>query len=295
MNPLRPIIFSLILYLLAGCGADILEEKGTRDPRYLPVAVTNSIVFIHGMYLTPLTWHEWETHFQTRGYITHSPPWPQHAQSVAEHNAIHPSDSLAALTLPEVLQHYRDFISTLDEPPILVGHSMGGLIVQILLSEGFGAAGVAIHSAPPQGVLSVNTRFLQANWPHINPLLNPNVPTQLTLEQFAFGFVNGMDSETQINAYHRYVVPESRRIGKATLTPDAAIDVIQPRPPLLLIAGGNDHTIPPSLNYTNFRIYRSATSVTDYKQFPARNHWTILQPEWESVARYIEEWWVENR
>lgn len=291
---LRKLLLALPLLILTGCGADVLEEKGARDPSYLPISQTNTIVFVHGMYLTPIVWQEWETHFQDLGYDTHSPAWQQHDLSVAEQNSIHPSDALAALTLPEVVRHYRDYIAALEETPILIGHSMGGLIVQMLLSEGIGAAGVAINSAPPQGVLSANADFLKANWPHINPVLSPDKPTQLTFEQFTFGFVNDMDSETQINAYNHYAVPESRHVGKATLTRDAAIDVTLPRAPLLILAGGNDHTIPASLNYTNFKKYQPAPSITDYKQFPERNHWTILQPEWEMLAEYIQVWLGDN-
>ena len=294
MNHLRKIVLMLHILILSGCGADVLEEQGTRELSYLPVAASSTVVFIHGMYLTPLVWQEWESLFQDSGFNTYSPAWPQHDLSVAEQNAIHPSSALAELTLPDVLQYYREYITALEEPPILIGHSMGGLIVQILLSEGLGAAGIAINSAPPQGVISANTNFLKANWPHINPFLSPNKPTQLTFKQFAFGIVNDMDSEIQINTFSQYAVPESRRVGKATLTNDAAIDIALPRAPLLILAGGNDRMIPASLNYTNFKKYRSAASITDYKQFRDRNHWTILQPEWESLADYIQEWLGDN-
>lgn len=150
-----------------------------------------------------------------------------------------------------------------------------------------------LHSAPPFGVLSADPNFLKANWPHINPFLSLAQPTQLTLEQFAF--MEDLDTETQLNAYTDYVVPESRRVGRAPLNEVARINTEQARTPLLFIAGGKDNIIPASLNYANFRKYENTPAITDYKQFPERNHWTLLQPGREAVAAYIEDWLEQNR
>jgi len=292
---IKTIITVMLVTFLWGCNASVLEEIGPRDTHYQSIPSTNTIVFIHGMYLTPLTWSEWEAHYQLLGYTTFSPAWPLHDASVAEQNNKHPNSELAELTLSEILQYYRDFIAALDEKPILIGHSMGGLIAQILLSEGIVAGGVAINSAPPQGVISVDPDFLRANQPHIDPFLSVSKPTQLTFEQFQFGFVNNMLLEDQRRAYASYAVPESRRVGRATLTSAAKVEAAVVRPPLLLVSGGGDHTIPASLSYSNFLKYRNSQSVTDYRQFPERNHWTLLQEDWETVASYIDEWVEVNK
>ena len=272
------------IMLLAACNAKITEVTGPRLPDYRTISNSGTVVFIHGMYLTPRIWEGWEERFQAAGYTTHSPAWPLHELSVEDQNALHPSAELGALTLPAVLQHYRDFIATLDEEPILVGHSMGGLIVQLLLAEGIGAGGIAIDSAPPFGVISIDPAFLKANSPHLNPFLKASVPVQLTFGQFQFGFANGMPEEQQSAIYQEQVVPESRRIGRFTLTSQAKVDATVARTPLLLIAGGKDHTIPANLNYSNFQIYRNTPAITDYKMFPDRNHLTIVQAGWEQVA-----------
>ncbi|MEH6451093.1 MAG: alpha/beta hydrolase [Oleispira sp.] len=289
------IFLSLIFFaVLSGCASHVLNDQAGKEGDYLPASKTQSVVFIHGMYLTPMVWQQWEVYFQTLGYKTYSPAWPLHGQSVLEQNTSHPREELAELSLPEVVQYYQNFIEALEEPPILIGHSMGGLIVQQLLAKNIGAAGVAINSAPPQGVISMKLDFLKANWPHLSPFKSSSEPTQLTLEQFSFGFVNGESSDEQKTAFETYVVPESRSIGKAALSSDGEVDYEVARVPLLIVSGGKDNTIPASLNYSNFEEYRDSPAITDYKEFPDRNHWTILQPGWESVAGYAQRWLKAN-
>lgn len=289
-------IFLSVVYfmLLSGCASHVVNDQAGSERRYLPVIKTQTVVFIHGMYLTSSVWQPWEAHFQSLGYKTYSPAWPLHETSVIEQNSAHPKGELAELTLPMVFQHYQEFIEALEEPPILIGHSMGGLIVQQLLAKNIGAAGIAINSAPPQGVISMKLDFLQANWPHLSPFASSSEPSQLTFEQFSFGFVNGEDKDVQEKAFEKYVVPESRAIGKAALSSDGAVNYEAERVPLLIISGGKDNTIPASLNYSNFEEYRDAPALTDYKEFPERNHWTIRQSKWESVARYIQRWIKAN-
>lgn len=185
----------LLIMLLMACNMNVTEVTGPRLPDYKRIEKSRTVVFIHGMYLTPNAWESWERQFQVAGYDTYSPSWPLHDASVGEQNDRYPDAELGALTLSAVLQHYREFILTLDEAPILVGHSMGGLIVQLLLAEGIGAGGIAIDSAPPFGVISVSPIFLKANFPHLNPLASAGSPVKLSFKQFQFGFANGMEEE----------------------------------------------------------------------------------------------------
>ena len=294
MLNLRILLFSIYFALLTGCASHEIYDQAGIGEGHLTAKKSQSVVFIHGMYLTPAVWQPWESYFQNLGYTTYSPAWPLHGDSVQDQNEAHPKEVLAELSLPEVVEHYQEFIQTLDEPPILIGHSMGGLIVQQLLAKNIGAAGVAINSAPPSGVISMKWDFLKANWPHLSPFKSSSEPTQLTLEQFSFGFVNGEDKAVQKMAFETYVVPESRNIGKAALSSDGDVDYEVERVPLLILSGGKDNTIPASLNYSNFEEYEDSLAITDYKEFPDRNHWTILQPGWESVAGYAHRWFKAN-
>jgi pimeloyl-ACP methyl ester carboxylesterase len=275
---------------MTGCASRAIYDQAGQEGQHKAAIDSQTIVFIHGMYLTPKVWQPWEEYFQNLGYNTHSPAWPLHEPSISQQNELHPRESLAELDLPTVVQHYQAYIETLSEPPVLVGHSMGGLIVQQLLAKGIGAAGVAINSAPPSGVISMKFSFLKANWPHLNLFASSSEPSQLSLEQFSFGFVNGQQSDEQKDAYENYVVPESRAIGKAALSSDGDVDYDVERVPLLFLSGGQDNTIPASLNYSNFEEYSDSPAITDYKEFPDRNHWTILQPGWQSVAGYAHRW-----
>ena len=195
---------------------------------------------------------------------------------------------MGRLTLSHVVDHMAMAISKLERKPVLVGHSMGGLVVQLLLQRGLGAAGVAISSAPPMGVITAQWPFLKSNWPHITPFADQGVPIAMTFERFQYTFVNGLPLAEQQAAFERYVVPESRRVPRKSLF--ARIDFKQEHAPLLFVAGGNDHLIPAALNKTNYARYRRSASTTDFKEFPGRTHFIVGQSGWEEVADYALDW-----
>jgi len=250
---------------------------------------TKTILFVHGMYMTPLCWDGWREHFQANGYECLAPAWPGRDKPIDALRQDQPDPLLGELTLSDVVEYVADTIKTLKEKPILIGHSMGGLVTQLLLQRDLAVAGVAIDSAPPMGVLSTRWSFLKSNWPHITPFAAQNSPIRMTFERFQYTFVNTLPLEEQQAAYKKYVVPESRRIPRESLT--ARIDFKKKHPPLLLIAGGSDHIIPSELNQANYRKYwPSTSSVTGYKEFAGRSHFIIDQTGWEEVADYVLGW-----
>jgi pimeloyl-ACP methyl ester carboxylesterase len=255
---------------------------------------SKTIVFIHGMYMTSLCWEHWLEYFQAKGYHCIAPAWPGRDKSVQSLRQIHPDPQLGRLTLGQVVDHYAGLIQMLDEKPVLIGHSMGGLVVQLLLQRYQATAGIAIDSAPPMGIFSTSPAFVKSNWPHINPFLPQGTPIQMTLERFQYTFVNDMPLEAQQAAYERYLVPESRRVPAGSLTKVAAIDFSSPHPPLLLVAGSNDHLIPASLVQSNFEKYKHSPSITDFKEFAGHAHFIIGQPGWEEVAGYVAGWLDEK-
>lgn len=249
--------------------------------------VADTVVFIHGMYMNPLSWEHWIEYFQSRGFQCLAPAWPGRDHAVFELRQ-HPDLQLGKLTLDDVVGHYEEVIQSLPKKPIIIGHSMGGLVVQLLLQSDLAAAGVAIDSAPPMGVFTAKWPFLKSNWPHITPFVSQNNPIDMTFPRFQYTFVNGLPLDEQRQAYDRYVVPESRRVPRQSLT--ARVHFTQPHPPLLLIAGSADHLIPASLNRTNYARYKSSPSVVLFKEFTGRTHFTIGQKGWEEVAGYIYNW-----
>ena len=247
-----------------------------------------TIIFIHGMYMNNVCWEHWIEYFQDKGYRCIAPAWPARDQPIDLLRNRHPDSKLGELTLSSVVEHFTKTINTLDEKPILIGHSMGGLIVQLLLQNDLAIAGVAIDTAPPMGVFSTKWSFLKSNWPHITPFISQSKPIAMTFERFQYTFVNTMPLPDQKAAFEKYVVPESRRVPCESLT--ARIDFSKPHSPLLLIAGGADHIIPASLNKSNFVKYKRSPSITAYKEFPGRVHFTIGQKGWEDVATFTLSW-----
>jgi alpha-beta hydrolase superfamily lysophospholipase len=249
-----------------------------------------TIVFIHGMYMTPLCWENWMPFFQARGYDCLALAWPGRETTVEDLRARHPDPALGRLTLRAVLENLGAAIQKLKEKPVLVGHSMGGLVVHLLLQRDLASAGVAIDSAPPQGVFTAQWSFLKSNFPHINPLAPQGQPIAMSFERFQYAFVNGLPLEVQRDAYDRYVVPESRRVPAQSLGKTAYVDFGRPHAPLFLIAGSADHIIPAGLNHSNYQRYQRSSSPVEFREFPGRTHFTIGQPGWEQVAEAVAAW-----
>ena len=254
---------------------------------------SKTIVFIHGMFMTALCWEKWVPYFQQRGYTCLAPNWPgRDNKPVEELRANHPDAQLGQLGLSDVVNHFENMIRKLPEKPLLIGHSMGGLVTQLLLQRDVAAAGVAIDSAPPAGVFAPSWSFLKANFPMINPFVPGSAPRSMPFEDFQYAFVNTLPLAEQQADYARYVVPESRKVPRDSLAGAGAIDFKKAHAPLLMIAGEKDHIIPAGLNKINYEKYHASASSsrTDFKEFPGRVHFIIGQKGWEEVAGYVGEW-----
>ena len=249
---------------------------------------TKTIVLIHGMFMNPLCWEKWIPRLQSKGYKVLAPAWPGRDQPIEELRRAHPDPELAKLKLGAVVDHLANFIQGLNEKPALIGHSMGGLVVQMLLQRDLAVAGAAIDPAPPAGVFTTAFSFLRANFPAINPFLL-RAPVQMSFEQFQYAFVNTQPLGEQRAAYDRYVVPESRGVPSSSLGPAGRIDFKKPHPPLLITAGGRDHIVPASLNRSNHKRYQGA-SLTDFKEFSGRDHFFVGETGWEELADYCLAW-----
>ncbi len=249
---------------------------------------TKTIVLIHGMFMTPLCWEKWIPYYEAKGYRVFAPAWPGRDKPVDELRKVHPDPELAKLKLNHIVDHMEAFINGLDVKPALIGHSMGGLVVQILLQQDIAVGGIAIDPAPPAGVFSTEWSFVKSNFPAINPFLLGQ-PVKMTFEHFQYAFVNTLTLEEQHAAYDRYMVPESRRVPISSLGFAGQVDFNKPRRPLLITAGEKDHIIPASLNRSNYQKYK-APSITNFKEFAGRDHFLIGSRGWGEVADYCLEW-----
>jgi pimeloyl-ACP methyl ester carboxylesterase len=255
----------------------------------------NTIVLIHGLWVTPRSWDHFRSFYEESGHRVLAPPWPR-MQGEVEEIRRDPS-ALAGLGLSEITDHYESFLRTLDERPILMGHSMGGLIVQILLDRGWGAAGVSIDGAGPKGIFRLPLSMIKAASPVLSNPRNYRRNVMLTFEQFRYTFANVMTEEAARATYDNDIIPGPGRpvfeVAFGNFSPHAANKVHHlnnDRAPLLLIAGAQDHLVPPIINRINYKKYQRSTAVTAYKEFPHRSHLIIAQDGWEEVAEYALSW-----
>jgi len=255
----------------------------------------DSVVFIHGLWMTPLSWENWVEHYTDKGYKVVNRSWPG-VEGDIEQLRRDPS-KIAGLGITEIVDHYQDIVEELDSPPILMGHSFGGLITQILLDRGLGAAGVAIAPAPVKGILFLPFSTLKVTTPALSNPANIHRAVPLTPEQFHYAFTNNMSEEESLEVYNRYAVPGPDHVlfqdAFANFNPNAVstVDFLNNhRAPLLLIAGGLDHISPPSVVKANHKLYGKSKAVTDYKEYPERTHYTLGQDGWEEVADFAIDW-----
>jgi len=251
---------------------------------------SKTIVFITGAFVHHSCWDEWSTYFESKGYKTIAPPWPhKNASPETLRNSL-PNKEIASNRLAALTDYYDNIVKQLPEKPILIGHSIGGLIVQLLLQRGSGLLGVAIHSVPPQGIFTFKFSFLKAGWGPLGFFTPVKKSFLMSFRQWQYAFTNGMDCEAQKEAYYKFAIPESKLIVRDTITKAAKVNFDNPHAPLLLTSGSDDHTIPASLNYANYLKYKNSNSITDYKEFKGRNHFVLGQPTWKEDADYILEW-----
>jgi alpha-beta hydrolase superfamily lysophospholipase len=259
----------------------------------------DTIVLIHGLWLTPLSWEHWIDRYSSRGYKVIAPSWPGMEGGIEDLRRN--PDKVANLGVTEIVDHYDQVVRQLEHPPIIMGHSFGGLFTQILLDRSLGAAGVAIDSAPVKGVLILPFSELKVGWPALRNPANLHKAAIPTPEQFHYSFGNLLTEEESRAVYDRYAVPGPDHVlfqaSLANFNPNAATAVNfhnDTRAPLLLIAGGRDHVVPASVTRANYNLYRKSKAVTDFKEYPDRSHYTVGQPGWEDVADYALQWAEEN-
>ena len=263
-------------------------------------AIPDTIVLVHGFWMTPRSWEKWVKHYEARGYRVLAPAYPGLEVEV---EALREDPSpIEALTVTTIIEHYESIIDELDVPPIIIGHSAGGLFTQILIDHGYGAAGVAIDSVPAEGIKVVPVSQIRALFPILSHPSNRHKAVGFTKEQFHYAFANTLSREDSDAAYERYYVPASGRLvwagPLANFTPGHQDTYVnfrnEDRAPLLFIAGGDDNLIPPAVNESNVKHYRHTNSVTDYKEFEGRSHYTVGQDGWEEVADYALGWAEEH-
>jgi len=257
----------------------------------------DTIVLVHGFWMTPRSWEDWKARYEAQGFRVLTPAYPGFEVEVEALNA-DPSP-VARVTAPQIVAHLESVVAGLDSPPIIIGHSAGGAFTQVLLDHGHGAAGVALNSAPTEGVRTIPLSQVRSTFPVLRSPANRHKAVPLSFDQFRYAFTNvGFTPEQARRVYERYAIPAPGGIlwssVLANFQPgpqDIWVDYQNAgRAPLLFLSGGEDHIMPPSVQSSNAAKYHGAGTVTEHETYPGRAHLMTAQEGWEEVADRALEW-----
>jgi non-heme chloroperoxidase len=267
----------------------------TSDRENREIAAANAsgdtpVVFIHGLWLLPSSWDRWAELFAQAGYAPLTPDWPDDPATVEEARAN--AEVFANKTLGQIADHTTEIISGLREKPVLIGHSTGGLVAQMLAGRGLAAATVAIDPGVFRGVLPLPLSVLKGVGPFLlNPLTRGRALT-LTFDQFTYGWANALDETEAKELYDTFHVAGSGialvQMGNANLNPwtEAKVNTKNPdRGPLLIIDGEKDHTVPWAIANASYKRQRRNPGVTEIVKIPNRGHALTIDHGWHEVAQ----------
>jgi pimeloyl-ACP methyl ester carboxylesterase len=253
------------------------------------------IVLVHGFWVTPRSWENWITHYEAKGHRVIAPGYPGFEVEVEELNAN--PDIITAVTVPAIIEKLEAEIRALPEAPIIMGHSAGGAFTQILLDHGYGAAGVALNSAPTEGVKVVPLSQVKSTFPVLKSPANRHKSIGLSLEEWKYAFTNTFTEEESQALYERYHIPANGGIlwGSvlANFQPghqDTWVDYHNDkRAPLLFVSGSEDHIMPPAVQRSNAKHYKSNT-LTEHIEYEGYAHLLPAQKGWEEIADTVLDW-----
>lgn len=247
------------------------------------------VVFVHGLWLLPNSWDRWQEAFQAAGFTTLAPGWPDDPETVAEASE-HP-EAFAHKGIGDIADHYADVIGHLTRQPVIIGHSFGGLLAQILAGRGLAAVSVAIDPAPFRGVLPLPISALKSAKPVLGNPANRGRAVPLTFDQFRFAFANAVPEEEAKELYATYAVPGSGQplfqAASANFNPWTEAKVrskAADRGPLLIISGEKDNTVPWAVANASYKKQRRNESVTEIVEIPGRGHSLVIDHGWREVA-----------
>jgi non-heme chloroperoxidase len=266
-----------------------IAERETKQLEEATASGRTAVIFIHGLWLLPSSWDRWRNVFEEAGYATLTPSWPDDPETVDEARAN--PQVFAKKTVGQVADHVEEVIGKLTGKPAVIGHSFGGLLAQIIAGRGLSAASVAIDPAPFRGVLPLPISSLRSAMPVLMNPANRRRAVTLTLDQFKYGWANAVSEDEAKELYETFHVAAPGaplfQAATANLNPrtEAKVDHNNPeRGPLLLISGGNDHTVPWAITNASFKKQRHNDGVTEIVEIPNRGHALTIDGGWREVA-----------
>jgi pimeloyl-ACP methyl ester carboxylesterase len=250
----------------------------------------DDVVFVHGLWVTAASWRPFVDPWRSAGYRVHTPEWPVICGLPVSTLRDAPPPALGDLSIQTIVDHMAAYVGALPRPPLLVGHSFGGLFVQLLLDRGLGRAGIALNPAPIAGVVP-GWLTLRAAAPAVLRPRGDRRPYALSERLWARRYANAAPPSLQQETWGRYVIPTSGRvIHQAAFWRGTRVDPNRRRQPLLITGSDRDRLVTPYLSRAAWRIQRRSAARTDYIHFPGRSHLLIAEPGWEAVAEACIAW-----
>jgi len=238
------------------------------------------ILFVHGFWHGAWCWEEhFLPYFAQRGYACFAP-------NLRGHGGSEGAEQLRWTPIADYVADVVAVAESLDSPPILIGHSMGGLIVQHYLQERRAPAAVLLASVPPTGLLSTTLRFL-IRYPlaTLKAGLTLSVyPLVATPALYRASFLSDGVSELDLDRLHARVQDDSFR----ALLDMVLLDLPQPRKVRdtpMLVLGADDFIVRARQVKANARAYGVEAQI-----FPEMRHAMMLDSGWRAVADRIAVW-----
>ncbi|WP_084077731.1 alpha/beta hydrolase [Demequina sp. NBRC 110057] len=265
------------------------------------MSTPTTIVLIHGLWMTPSSWDTWAARFRDKGFTVLTPGWPGVGDASPASLRDDPS-SLTNRSITEIVDAYDEIIRGLDAPPIIMGHSFGGLFVQMLLDRGLGAAGVGVEPGQPAGVLTLPWPTLRSGLPVLSNPFAKKGAKALTPQHFHYTFGNDLSREDSDREFEASGIPAVNRVFfegvlslPRTRTGITRVDYTKAdRAPLLIISGELDHVVPPSVHRSLVKQYARGSGVVEHIEYPGRTHRIVSQPGWEEVADHALQWSLDH-
>jgi non-heme chloroperoxidase len=268
---------------------DTITEHEAQQVERANATSRQPVVFVHGLWLLASSWDRWAKAFEDAGFTALTPGWPDDPETVREANV--KPETFAHKTIGQVADHFEKVVRGLKTKPAIIGHSLGGLLAQILAGRGVASVTVAIDPAPFRGVLPLPLSSLKSAWPVLGNPANRDRAVPLTFDQFRFGFANAVSEQEAKELYETFAVPTSGRplfqAAAANLYPwtEAKVDPKNPkRGPLLIMSGEKDNTVPRAISNASFKIQQRNRGVTEFVDIPNRGHSLTIDNGWREVA-----------
>lgn len=266
-----------------------------------PNAPLPPIVLVHGLWMTPSSWDTWAGRFRDRGHEVLTPAWPGIGDRTPAQVRRDPR-SLEGIGIRQIVDHYDRVIRNLSSPPIIMGHSFGGIFTQMLADRGLGIAAVGVEPGNTAGVLTLPLSTLRSGLPVLANPFRRNKATEFTKSHFHYTFGNDLTREASDREWEKTAIPSYNRVffegvlslpkAKSGIT---RVDFHKPdRAPLLLISGGDDHVAPAAIQRAMLKRYAEGTSLVERREFPRRTHRIVSQEGWEEVADFALDWALQH-